>query len=391
MKSAKTLTTMLAFAAFGLALAACEITTSTAECGNAVCESSESCSTCPGDCGACTSCGNHVCETGETCTNCPTDCSCVVCGNSICEAGETYLNCPADCDEPTTCGNGTCDAGETYATCPADCTCGNGTCEADESCVTCTADCGTCTTEATVSFTWYIHGVQGGVDVGWGTGVAQEVCQLAQDLSGLTAPPVVQIWLEETGDDVADTRIDFVCSAGQGTSSAFWDAGDSIKYAFALVDGSGALISQSTAWETQTLVAGNNDLGTTDFYIGEYGPLGVELQWANQITGPTYGDCAFPTNDVTKLGYLLCWGSLSGGNCPEGMLYDEVNIDVEPATCTTDLRWDITDFGTYTLVIDGEDAAGTTLWGFECQDLIVDDEEPESNEFICQVLMTVTP
>ena len=111
---------------------------------------------------------------------------------------------------------------------------------------------------------------------------------------------------------------------------------------------------------------------------------------ANQ-TAPPALQGAFPEPDVHEMGYLLCWGSLSGSECPEGYLYDEVDIDVDPITCRTDIRWDVTDFGTYTLVIDGEDTAGTTLWGFECQDLIVDSEEPLSNEFICLVAMTVTP
>lgn len=73
---------------------------------------------------------------------------CIGCGDEICNGSETCDSCPGDCGE--CCGNGTCQAeyGEDCGTCEADCgaCCGNGTCEADreESCFTCEDDCGDC-------------------------------------------------------------------------------------------------------------------------------------------------------------------------------------------------------------------------------------------------------
>ena len=84
-------------------------------------------------------------------------------------------------------------------------------------------------------------------------------------------------------------------------------------------------------------------------------------------------------------------GELDGGECPLGSLYDEVDIDISPIECRESLAWDLLDFGTYTLVVDGEDELGTTLWGLEGLDLVVDEFEPGSNEFICRVYMTETP
>ena len=44
-------------------------------CGDAVCNGTETCSTCPGDCGACApSCGDLACNGTETCSTCPGDC-----------------------------------------------------------------------------------------------------------------------------------------------------------------------------------------------------------------------------------------------------------------------------------------------------------------------------
>jgi hypothetical protein len=97
-------------------------------------------------------CGNATCETGETCSSCSADCgACApVCGNATCEAGESCSTCSADCGAcAPVCGNATCEAGESCSTCSADCgtcgpVCGNATCEAGESCSSCSADCGAC-------------------------------------------------------------------------------------------------------------------------------------------------------------------------------------------------------------------------------------------------------
>src|SRR5437867_814954 len=44
-------------------------------CGDGVCNGSETCSSCPGDCGACApSCGDGICSGSETCSSCPGDC-----------------------------------------------------------------------------------------------------------------------------------------------------------------------------------------------------------------------------------------------------------------------------------------------------------------------------
>lgn len=147
-------------------------------CGDAVCNGSETASSCPGDCAVC---GNGRCEVNED-ESCPSDCTtgctgaggaCAVCGDGVCEETESCgagaSQCSADCgscptcaagiatvcfrpetatcstDVASCCGNGACDSvlGETDVSCPADCggSCGDGLCSALETCAGCPSDC----------------------------------------------------------------------------------------------------------------------------------------------------------------------------------------------------------------------------------------------------------
>lgn len=79
------------------------------KCGNGICDSDESCSSCTTDCGSCIpfvpNCGDGSCNGNENYLTCPADCKSpqVTCGNHICEAsaGETYISCPVDCPPPS--------------------------------------------------------------------------------------------------------------------------------------------------------------------------------------------------------------------------------------------------------------------------------------------------
>ena len=158
-------------------------------CGDRVCEGGETCATCPADCGTCTqcndkidndkdglidypadkgcssltdndesNCGNQICESFESCSSCPADCGkCVECDDGIDNDGDGYIDYPADkgCAGPTymdesNCGDKVCEGTETCTSCVADCgicppTCGDGKCEQMESCSTCPQDCHSCT------------------------------------------------------------------------------------------------------------------------------------------------------------------------------------------------------------------------------------------------------
>ena len=52
-------------------------------CGDGMCGSGESCSTCAMDCGACRTCGDGVCTAPETCGTCPFDCFCADAGTDV--------------------------------------------------------------------------------------------------------------------------------------------------------------------------------------------------------------------------------------------------------------------------------------------------------------------
>jgi hypothetical protein len=117
-------------------------------CGNGTCNEGESCSTCSPDCGDCPRCGDGDCNGTESCGDCATDCG-YCCGDGTCDTGETCTGCPADCGACTSCGDGTCNGDELCGSCPGDCgdcsSCGDGTCSGDEDCEGCPADCGACT------------------------------------------------------------------------------------------------------------------------------------------------------------------------------------------------------------------------------------------------------
>jgi 3D (Asp-Asp-Asp) domain-containing protein len=88
----------------------------TPSCGDGLCNGTETCTSCPGDCGSCPpagpACGDGECNGTETCTSCPGDCgSCPpagpACGDGECNGTETCTSCPGDCGDcpPTdTCG-----------------------------------------------------------------------------------------------------------------------------------------------------------------------------------------------------------------------------------------------------------------------------------------------
>ena len=79
-------------------------------CGDALCDASESCSSCPSDCGPCVACGDGVCGATESCVACPEDCGDVCapigaageCMDGICQ-WSTCLDGYIDLDgDPTT-------------------------------------------------------------------------------------------------------------------------------------------------------------------------------------------------------------------------------------------------------------------------------------------------
>ncbi len=68
-------------------------------------------------------CGDNICSSliQENSTNCPPDCGGAYCGDSICSSSETCSSCSADCGACTSCGDGICNGSEDSCSCSADC------------------------------------------------------------------------------------------------------------------------------------------------------------------------------------------------------------------------------------------------------------------------------
>jgi len=217
---------------------------------------------------------------------------------------------------------------------------------------------------ASVALSWQIHFIPADA----------ELCSWA---GAITA----SLLLDENSDGEADRSLDFTCSDGHGTSEAVFEPGQNLRFSFALLDAAGDAISATTEWASMELEAGENNLGTVNFIVGNFGPLGVELRWAGEAGDtPPSGDCGFPAESVARMGYLL--------RSSDGTVVDEVDIEESPLDCTDYISWAILDYGNYELVVNGSSSSGGTLWGATCLDLVVDYYEQASNEFSCTVLMT---
>jgi cysteine-rich repeat protein len=88
-------------------------------CDDGICNGLETCSSCPGDCGACPYCGDGVVNQGsEECDRddgvpehytCTEGCSLEYvpyCGDQSCDSNETCSSCPGDCGNCPYCGDG---------------------------------------------------------------------------------------------------------------------------------------------------------------------------------------------------------------------------------------------------------------------------------------------
>jgi prepilin-type N-terminal cleavage/methylation domain-containing protein len=139
-------------------------------CGDGYCGSSESCSSCAQDCGACPAvCGNGVVEGNEACDD--GDVNTESCGNSIVESGGA-IYCSADCSSSITL-NEQCDDGNSsnLDSCLNTCmniSCGDTYCNGSETCANCSSDCGTCQEAYTMGPNYAGSGFNAGFgDVSW--------------------------------------------------------------------------------------------------------------------------------------------------------------------------------------------------------------------------------
>lgn len=167
-------------------------------CGDGYCGSTESCSSCAQDCGACPAvCGNGVVEGNEVCDD--GDTVTEYCGDSEIQNGSSYCN--ASCSSAISLSE-TCDDGNSsnLDNCLNSCiiaSCGDTYCNASETCSSCAQDCGTCQQAYTAGPNYAGTGADdGGMFLAWGTPtyVVSDNSSYAQ-LAGVgTSGPVNDGW-----------------------------------------------------------------------------------------------------------------------------------------------------------------------------------------------------
>jgi hypothetical protein len=185
----------------------------------------------------------------------------------------------------------------------------------------------------------------------------------------------VRLTWNETGSADASTG-EWPCADATGSTDLLLLSGTSYDLAWELLDEDDEPLASPPA-VTETLAAGDNEFDVA-FSVG--GHLEVTLTFGDKLVGPSYGDCAWPPDDVAEIGY-----SLVDARTEE--VFDEVDIDTAAIPCTATLAWDHVPFGTYDLAVDGRAAApDTATWHGECSDIAVDDLT--GNTASCQVEMT---
>jgi hypothetical protein len=175
------------------------------------------------------------------------------------------------------------------------------------------------------------------------------------------------------------SEVEFPCASGTGATATVFTSGTAYELRWELRSASGTVITASpgtTTWQTLTPVAGSNpvnvDLAVT------VGRLDMTIEWADKVTGPAWGSCTLPPNDVASIGYSL--------ETTTGTVVQSVDIDTAPIPCTTTLAWVGVPFGTYHLQLDGRAATGATTWAGDCVGISITGLTGAS--FSCQVPMT---
>jgi len=185
----------------------------------------------------------------------------------------------------------------------------------------------------------------------------------------------VRLHWRETGAGEEST-VDWACADGSGTTGELFDSTRDYEVAWELLDGDEVPLVRID-WASFDPVAGENVL-EVDFAVG--GRLTVTLEWADKVTEPGWGDCAWPPDDVAEIGYELFDPATS-------TVFDVVDLATAPVACTTTLEWTNVPFASWTLTVDGRAAApSTAAWHAECAGLVVDGVT--GNAGTCRVAMT---
>lgn len=130
--------------------------------------------------GSSSTCGDGVCQSNESSTTCCTDCGCT--GGLVCQGGTCVAHAPHD-----TCGDGVCGSSETQATCCSDCGCPGGeTCSGGQ----CIGSCAATSTSCSVQNDCCNYRAGTGLCVNFGSGgVCADSCHANSDCASGCCQP----------------------------------------------------------------------------------------------------------------------------------------------------------------------------------------------------------
>jgi hypothetical protein len=278
------------------------------------------------NCSSTATCGNGICEAGESSASCPPDCKSSICGNGICEAGESSASCPMDCGSSDPCAtlpNGaTCTDGNA---CTAE-SCQNGKCQPmPMSC----DDGNACTMDACSPAAGCMHMVNDGMACEDGNGCTQgDTCTASVCTAGSNVCSACVTSEDCNDNNPCTTEVcggDNVCKITFSTGGLVCSDGNACTQ--------GDLCNGSGQCNGMPLMCDDGNVCTSDMCDPQIGCTAVGI--ADGTTCTTGDLCSASACEASSCTVVqnLCTGDCGNGICDPAETNQSCPKDCAPAMC----------------------------------------------------------